>query len=167
MLHLIPAPLHRGALRLAHAARLRWWRIRRPLLRGSRVLAFDAGGEVLLVRHSYGSGRWMLPGGGLSRREDPLEGARRECLEETGCALARACRFAVVEEPLSGAVNRVHLVTGVIAAPPRADGREIAEARCFAPGALPADLSPALEASLERWIAEARAALVREAGPQA
>ena len=63
MFRLIPAPLHRAALVVAHQVRLRWWRIRKPLLLGCRVMAFDDQGRVLLIRHSYGSGRWMLPGG--------------------------------------------------------------------------------------------------------
>ena len=78
MLHLIPAPLHRAGLTLAHAVRIRWWQWRKPLLIGCRVLAFDEAERVLLIRHSYGSGRWMLPGGGVDRGEDPLAAALRE-----------------------------------------------------------------------------------------
>jgi 8-oxo-dGTP pyrophosphatase MutT (NUDIX family) len=153
MLRLIPAPAHRGALRVAHRLRLVWWRVRRPRLEGCRVLAFDDHDRVLLVRHAYGSARWMLPGGGLGRGEEPLAAARREFAEETGCTLTAARLLEVLEEPLSGATNRVHVVTGRIAGTPRADGREIAALGCFAAAELPADLSPALARRIDDWIA--------------
>lgn len=157
MLYLIPRPLHRLALRTGHAARLVWWRWRKPVLDGCRVLAFDPQGRILLVRHTYGSGRWMLPGGGLARGEDPLAAAWRECLEETSCALAEPRLLAVISEPLVGATNRVHLVNGRIAGEPLADGREIAEAALFAMDALPSPLSIQLQRELARWVAMADA----------
>jgi 8-oxo-dGTP pyrophosphatase MutT (NUDIX family) len=153
MLHLIPAPVHRGALRVAHRIRLVWWRVRKPNLAGCRVLAFDDQDRVLLVRHVYGSGRWMLPGGGLGRGEQPLAAACREFAEETGCTLTAARLLEVLEEPLSGAVNRVHVVTGRFEGTPCADGREIAELACFAAAELPANLSPALARRIDGWIA--------------
>jgi 8-oxo-dGTP pyrophosphatase MutT (NUDIX family) len=38
----------------------------------------------LLVRHSYGDRRWMLPGGRVRRGEDPVNTARREMHQELG-----------------------------------------------------------------------------------
>lgn len=152
MFQLIPAPLHRMALRLAHAVRRRWWRIAQVRLQGCRVVAFDAKGRVLLIRHSYGSGNWMLPGGGLGRSEDPLDAALRELREETGLALAGARQLTEVEEPLYGTVNRVHLVTGLAEGEVRIDGREVIEARYFAVDALPPDLSPMLAARFGTWL---------------
>jgi 8-oxo-dGTP pyrophosphatase MutT (NUDIX family) len=99
VLHLIPPPLHRAALRLAHALRKVWWRVGKPRLNGCRVLARDADGRVLLVRHCYGSGRWMLPGGGMKRGEDPLLAAERELLEEVGCRLNDPVVVMVRAEP--------------------------------------------------------------------
>lgn len=157
MLRLIPAPVHRALLRWAHRARLVWWKVRKPRLDGCRVLAFDADDRVLLVRHAYGSGRWMLPGGGLARGEEPVAAARREFAEETGCVLAGARLLEVLEEPLSGAVNRVHVVTGRIDGEPRPDGREIVALACFAASELPAGLSPALAGPIGGWIASALA----------
>lgn len=60
------------------------WRLFRPRLDGVRVLAIDSTGRVLLVRHSYGTPRWMAPGGGLRPGEDPILAAGRELAEETG-----------------------------------------------------------------------------------
>lgn len=156
MLRLIPAPLHRNGLRLAHALRKRWWRLARVPLRGSRVLVFDGRGHLLLIRHSYGSGSWMLPGGGIARREDPLAAALRELAEETGLGLATARHFAVLEEPLFGTTNTVHLFTGRACGTLAIDGREIVEAAFFAPDALPDDLSPALARGLSEWLERAQ-----------
>ena len=156
MLRLIPAPLHRLGLRAAHAVRKRWWRLARIRLQGSRVLAFDARGQVLLIRHSYGSGNWMLPGGGIDRGEAPLAAAVRELQEECGCALEQPRLFAVTQEQLYGTINRVHLVAGQASGPLRGDGREVIELGFFSESALPQPLSPALAARFEEWLKLAR-----------
>ena len=152
MLHLIPAPLHRLALRAAHGVRRRWWRIARVRLEGCRVLAFDAAGRVLLIRHSYGSGNWLLPGGGIARGEAPVLAAQRELAEETGLRLTEPRCLAVIDEPLYGTINRVHLYAGTGQGTLRCDGREVIEARFFAPGEWPDNLSPQLARHLDGWL---------------
>ena len=156
MLHLIPAPLHRTGLRLAHAVRRRWWRLTGTRLNGCRVFAFDEAGRILLIRHSYGSGNWMLPGGGIARGEEPLAAAMRELREECSCTLNQPRLFAVAEEPLYGTINRVHLVTGQAIGTPLGDGREVIELAFFAPDALPERLSPMLAARMTEWLEAAR-----------
>ncbi len=158
MLHLIPPPAHRAAFRLAHLLRKLWWRVRKPRLSGCRVIARDASGRVLLVRHSYGSGRWMLPGGGLKRGEDALSAAAREFAEETGCTLEHPRLLAVNSEPLFGAANEVHIVAGHCTGTPRADGREIVAAAFFAPAALPDGTAKGLHDALPGWLIAAEAA---------
>ncbi len=161
MLQLIPRPAHRAALTIAHRLRQAWWRLRKPALTGCRVLAFDDRGRVLMVRHSYGSGRWMLPGGGVRTGEDPLAAAVREFREEVSCGLSRAAVFGTVDEPLSGTTNHVHLVCGLADGDVQADGREIIEARFFAATAIPADSAAAIARGLPGWITAAEAALRR------
>lgn len=139
MFHLIPAPLHRAALQLAHAIRRRWWRIRKPQLNGVVVIASDQAGNILLVRHSYGSGLWTFPGGGLQRGEDPAAAAAREFAEELSCPTGPLSLLGVHEGTLHGAPSRIHFFAGSLAGTPRADGREIAEARFFARDNLPPD----------------------------
>lgn len=150
MLRLIPPGVHRAGLRLAHALRRRWWCLARPTLDGVSVAAFDGEGRVLLVRHSYGTGRWSLPGGGLRGGEDPKVAAAREFAEELGVAAADLAPVAVLNEDLHGAVNRVHMFSGRLAGAPRPDGREVIEARTFALDALPEPRSATVAARLSR-----------------
>lgn len=129
------------------------WRVWKPRLAGVRVLAVDGEGRVLLVRHSYGSGAWMPPGGGLRRGEDPVLAGARELQEETGCVLADARLLMVQSEDLHGAANVVRIVAGLTRDAPRPDGREIVAARFFAPDALPDDLVSGLREVLPQWVA--------------
>ena len=160
MLHLIPTSLHRVAYRVAHGLRKRWWRLRKPRLIGCRMLVFDDQDRVLLVRHSYGSGQWMPPGGGVGKGEKPLIAAGRELFEETGCILLGAHEFALVEEPLHGAINQVHVVVGRTLNQPVPDGREVIEAGFF--GTLPPEMTPNFAAVLPGLITAAKAVLQRE-----
>ena len=157
MLQQIPAPLFRVGLRVAHVLRTLWWRVARPQIIGCRVMALDDSGHVLMVRHSYGSGRWSMPGGGVGAREEPLAAALRELREETGCVLVEARELVVLFEDLSGAGNRVHLVAGRVSGEVRADGREVIEARFFPVDALPANTARGLPERIPQWAEQYRA----------
>jgi len=157
MLRLIPAPAFRLALRLAHRVRLQWWRVRKPRLAGCRVLAFDADERLLLVRHSYGSGKWMPPGGGLGRGEDALAAAARELLEETACTLHHPALIALSTERVGAASNEVHIVGGITADLPCPDGREIIEARFFELHLLPENMPRQFAENLPEWARAAKA----------
>jgi 8-oxo-dGTP pyrophosphatase MutT (NUDIX family) len=153
LLRHLPAPLHRAALRLAHRARKHWWRWRGHEVHGCRILVLNAAGQVLLVRHAYGSGAWMLPGGGIKPGEDPIAAAIRECAEEVGCALREARKLEDMHDTIYGVASTAHVVTGRCEDTPRADGREIAEAGWFAPQALPPGSSRQLREHCTRWVA--------------
>lgn len=81
----------RFAWDVAQAGRRWYWRTFRVETRGVRVAALRPasgaadGEEILLVRHRYGD-LWVMPGGGVNRREAPAVAAARELLEETGLA---------------------------------------------------------------------------------
>jgi 8-oxo-dGTP pyrophosphatase MutT (NUDIX family) len=62
-----------------------WWAVRRPESDGVRCVLRD-GDAFVLVRHTYGDRRWMLPGGRLRRGERPPETAAREIEQELGLA---------------------------------------------------------------------------------
>lgn len=152
MLYLIPAPLHRVGLRIAHAMRKLLWRLRRSRVVGCSVVALDESGCVLLVRHSYGSGRWAMPGGGLARNEEPVDGAVRELREETGCILVEAQEIMTILERRSGAASRVHMVAGRTSSDLKIDGREVIEARFFPLDRLPRDIMRNLTERIPLWV---------------
>jgi ADP-ribose pyrophosphatase YjhB (NUDIX family) len=153
LLSWLPAPLHRTLLRLAQRVRLRVWGLLRSEVRGCNVLAFDAEGRLLLVRHSYHEPeRWLLPGGGLARGEDPASSGARELAEETGCYLVAAIWLATELRAMPGGWrNRVELIAGQTTGVPRPDGREIAEAAFFSLEGLRAATGAAVLESLARW----------------
>ncbi len=153
---LLPAWLHIAALRIAHRLRVRWWRWSGSAVRGCRVLVLDPAGQVLLIRHSYDAGRWMLPGGGLARGEAPESAALREVREEAGCRLAPVVALFRVDDPASQ--HETWLVAGWSADAPLADGREIIEARFYPADALPGPLGRGLAERLPDWITAATAA---------
>lgn len=151
MLHLIPAPLHRLLYRVAYRLRAYWRRLVRPSMFGVSVIARDGDERVLLVRHSYGSGRWALPGGGRGRSEDPEACARREMREELGCELTDLALFEISYRKIHGASDRSHVFTARIDGSPRPDGREIVEAGWFGLDSLPSDLVQTSKLQLERF----------------
>lgn len=137
---LIPAPLHRWLLRGANLLRAAWWRWRRPLTLGVSIIARDGAGRVLLIRQSYGSRDWNLPGGGIRSGEDPAKAAAREFAEELGCPVTEVALLTIRDEALHGATNRVHVFTASLAGDPRPDLREVIAAQLFPLNALPRDL---------------------------
>ena len=77
-------PLLRLAFRVGYQGLRVWWLVARPEKLGVKCV-LTRGDRILLVRHTYGPReRWELPGGGVKRREEPLEAASRETREELG-----------------------------------------------------------------------------------
>lgn len=151
MLHLIPRPLHRLALSVAHRLRHYWRGFRGVTGEGVSIIGRDLDGQILLVRHSYGPQGWYFPGGGIGRNEAPEDAARRELREETACAIQGLKLVGIIDEVLSGAPHRAHIFEGVVDAMPKADGREVVEARFFPTHSLPEPLSPRTKARLKLW----------------
>jgi 8-oxo-dGTP pyrophosphatase MutT (NUDIX family) len=99
------------------------------------------GDDVLLVRHTYGSRAWDLPGGAVKRGEEPVAAARREINEELGVSVEdwRALGELVVNVDYRN--DKIHCFQAT--APSRAvtiDQVEIAEANWFPRARLPEDL---------------------------
>lgn len=56
--------------------------------------------KLLVVQGWLSDGRWSLPGGGLHRGEDPLQGVIRELREEAGIMVAAADVRCLADEAL-------------------------------------------------------------------
>jgi 8-oxo-dGTP pyrophosphatase MutT (NUDIX family) len=87
--HAYPQPMSPAirARRLAYRVAAMLLRVLRPLVPidwGGVKCVLTDGDRVLLVRHTYGSRQWDLPGGGRRRGEPSLDAARREMREELG-----------------------------------------------------------------------------------
>lgn len=151
MLHLIPAPIHRALLPLAHALRHRWRMWRKAPIEGVSIIITDLSDQVLLLRHSYGPPVWALPGGGLGKGEDPAAAARREVREELDMTLGSLRAIGTIEEVISGAPHIAHLFAANAAETPRPDRREIVEARFFPSHSLPEPLGDLTRRRLQAW----------------
>ena len=99
------------------------------------------GGEVLLVRHTYGFKEWELPGGGQRRRESARDALQRELREELGVTVSSASELGTFNGPRQ---YRNTLVTYFLAElPDRAltpDPVEIAEVAWCDPASPPRPL---------------------------
>lgn len=123
----------------------RWlWRLLRPRTRGVKVMLFSDGGELLLVRNSYGNTEaWVLPGGGIRPWEEPSAAACREVREELGVEASGLQLIGSYQSSAEGKRDSIHLFTARSCAPVVIDNFEVTEARYFALEALPDSLSPA------------------------
>jgi 8-oxo-dGTP pyrophosphatase MutT (NUDIX family) len=107
-------------------------------------MVFNGRGELLLVRNSYGhSHLFVLPGGGIKRREEPAVAAAREVREETGLEVGALELVGVYLSAAEGKRDSIHLFRGEADGVPQPDGIEVEEAAFFALDALPAATSAA------------------------
>jgi len=98
------------------------------------ALITDSEGRVLLAGHpdeGRGTGRWLLPGGGVEHGEHPEQAAVREIREETGLAATVGGLLTVLSDTTRPGRRRralhnvrlVYLASIVQAEPGRPDGR--------------------------------------------
>lgn len=77
------------------------------------LVAFDAAWRVLLIRlyrHALGAVSLEIPSGRMEPGETPEETARRELLEETGCAGERFTRLGSLTPNSATHANRSHCI---------------------------------------------------------
>jgi len=127
------------------------------------AFVLDHAGSVLLARRAYepDAGLWDVPGGFLEEGEDPVEGLRRELLEETGLTIEPGDFVGAFTDTYGdgpGATAVLNLVwEASIAAGEPAPADDVSELRWFPRGGLPLDeelafrwLAPSLRAWAER-----------------
>ncbi|MFN8173755.1 MAG: NUDIX domain-containing protein [Solirubrobacteraceae bacterium] len=146
-----PGPLRialgRAGFRLAYRLAHVYWAIVRPSGRGVKVVVRRGDGRLLLVRHTYGPPTWTFPGGGVHRRESPVDAGRRELAEEVGVTppgeWTLLGSFPGKHSKRADSVSAYIVEDEAPAVVPRAI--EIAEATWRLPSDLPAPLDPYAE----------------------
>jgi 8-oxo-dGTP diphosphatase len=115
-----------------------YWFLRRPEVRGVKCVITD-GDRVLLVRHTYGSRSWDLPGGSIKRGEEPADAARREMHEELGVSIDNWRPLGMMSLSIDHRRDRLHCFQAELRAPRiEIDRGELADAGWFLRNALPA-----------------------------
>ena len=146
-------PAQRRALDLLYRLKKRLMRIFRPHTRGVKVMLFNAAGELVLIRNSYGrSDLFVLPGGGIRRREEPEQAARREIREELGFEIEALAFLSEHANRGEGKNDTVHLFKAQVDGAPAPDRFEVEEARFFALDALPEATSAATRRRIEEYM---------------
>ena len=139
--------LKRVGYRIAFRLMQLRWAALRPVTDGVKCLITD-GDRVLLVRHSYGSRAWDLPGGGSRRGEDPLTTARREMEEELGLGGADWRTDGQLRGTIYRRRDVIHVVRADLSSTSpelRVDPVEIESAAWFERDRLPLWVSPFVE----------------------
>ena len=119
-----------------------FWFVTRPRAFGVHAIALDAGGKVILVRHTYANG-WRLPGGGMKRGERPRDAILRELREEIGLTSHGSVTelLTLTHRPeFRRGTAYIFKIEAVLYQPRQSI--EIEEIAAFAPDVLPLDASP-------------------------
>lgn len=132
------------------------WKIFKPKTRGVKVLLFDAKGDILLIRNSYGNReQFVLPGGGVRLFESPISAASREVEEETACRIEDISLFGVYWSGEEGKRDQIFVFKGSTFSTPVFDQRELLEASFFPLSSLPISTSPATRRRISEYAGQA------------
>jgi 8-oxo-dGTP pyrophosphatase MutT (NUDIX family) len=141
----VPIPVCRAGYRCAYQTLRAYWFIRRPDVQGVKCV-LTHGDRVLLVRHTYGSRAWDLPGGHVRHDELPHDTAQREMHEELGVSVERFQHLGEVRARVDFRRDTMQLYHAELGDRPiTMDPCELAAVDWFARGALPSDLGRFVE----------------------
>jgi ADP-ribose pyrophosphatase YjhB (NUDIX family) len=126
------------------------------------ALCVDGEGRILLTRRAWDpyAGMWDLPGGFLHEDEHPLDGLRRELVEETGLRVEPTEWFGAFMVPY-GEGPGTRIVLNLVWRARVVDGHEraaddVAELCWFAPDELPPLDEVAMAEPLCVWLEQER-----------
>jgi 8-oxo-dGTP pyrophosphatase MutT (NUDIX family) len=142
-------------LQIGYRVRKFVFRVFRVRTSGAKVMVFNPAGELLLIRNSYGKTHlWVLPGGGIGRRETPEAAAAREVKEEVGLEVTHLTRISEHFNGAEGKRDMITLFTARTAGTPSIDNLEVEEARFFALNGLPETISNATQCRIAELMYE-------------
>jgi len=145
----------RPLIQAAYLLRRRILGVLRIRTRGVKVMLFNDADELLLIRNTYGnSDLFVLPGGGIGRRESPEAAAAREVKEELGVRVEDLQLLATYRSSAEGKRDTIHLFSAKVAGDISPDPIELEEARFFALDAMPDTISPATLRRIEEFRGE-------------
>lgn len=126
-----------------------YWFIFRPKTFGVKAFIFFQG-KVLLIRNTYGIGHWTLPGGGVGRKELPIDAVKREVKEEVGIILDQIKCIGSYESTKQYKRDTVYVFSAqVFSSDFKIDKTEIAEVGWFSLDSLPEFHSHALDKAIK------------------
>lgn len=124
------------ALALPKSTQLKVMRvIQDQFLVGVTGIIFNAKGEVLLLKHTYRTIPWSLPGGYIKAKEHPKEGLEREIEEECGLIVHADERLKIRTDRQSARLDFIYLGTFIGGTFRPSD--EVTEAKFFPFDSLP------------------------------
>jgi 8-oxo-dGTP pyrophosphatase MutT (NUDIX family) len=112
----LPVPLRRLGYRSAYAALRVYWFLFRPTMNGVKCVLTD-GDQVLLVRHTYGSRAWDLPGGSVKNGEPEVGAAQREMYEELGVSVDSWRLLGEIEVRIDHRKDHIHCFQAELPSP--------------------------------------------------
>jgi 8-oxo-dGTP pyrophosphatase MutT (NUDIX family) len=148
----LPVPLRRLGYRAAYTGLRLYWLLFRPRVSGVKCVLTHSG-EVLLVRHTYGSRSWDLPGGTVRRHEPPESTATREMREELGVSIVDWRSLGRMEVVIDHKRDTLHCFQAELTDPEVViDPGELSVARWFPNNQLPGHTGRYARAILERLL---------------